>query len=84
MNAPDRYVHWSLVVLLSGMLEDWRWICLGSVEREGAAVWTLGTTGFANVPVRFELFLLGEGEKKCSEVPDTRESSLRIAVEWGG
>ena len=33
--------------------------------------------------LRFELFLLGDGEKKCSEVPDTRESSLRIAVDGG-
>jgi hypothetical protein len=38
MNAPDRYVHWSLVLLLSSMLGCWRWICLGSVEREGADI----------------------------------------------
>ena len=38
-------------------------------------------TGLANVPARFELFLLGDGEKKCSEVPDTRESFLRIVIE---
>ena len=28
-----------------------------------------------NVPPRFELFLLGEGEKKVTEAPDTREST---------
>jgi hypothetical protein len=47
MNAPDRYAHWSLVLLLSGMLEYWRWIRLGPVEREGAAVWTSGYYGLS-------------------------------------
>lgn len=28
--------------------------------------------------LRFELFLLGEGEKKCSEVPDTRTPNSSV------
>jgi len=31
-----------------------------------------------NAPDRFELFLLGEGEKKCSETPDTRTPNTSI------
>ncbi|PMD26079.1 DNA-directed RNA polymeras-like protein II subunit RPB11 [Hyaloscypha hepaticicola] len=31
-----------------------------------------------NAPDRFELFLLGEGEKKCSEVPDTRTPNSSV------
>lgn len=32
-----------------------------------------------NVPERFELFLLGEGEKKVTEEIDTRESTTPLA-----
>lgn len=31
---------------------------------------------YDNVPNRFELFLLGDGEKKVTEEPDTRKSSV--------
>ncbi|KAN0090253.1 DNA-directed RNA polymerase-like protein II subunit RPB11 [Hyaloscypha variabilis] len=31
-----------------------------------------------NAPDRFELFLLGDGEKKCSEAPDTRTANSSV------
>ncbi|KAH8747344.1 DNA-directed RNA polymeras-like protein II subunit RPB11 [Hyaloscypha bicolor E] len=31
-----------------------------------------------NAPDRFELFLLGDGEKKCSEIPDTRTANSSV------
>ena len=33
-----------------------------------------------NIPTRFDAFLLGEGEKKVTEEPDTRKSGMNLPV----